>query len=163
MAARVDPSDVLHDAYLEASRQWDAFCAAPPMSLFDWLRFLVRQRLMALHRWHLGTRKRDANREFPSARQTGLPLGSCAALSKHLTSSSQAAIRSETQRRLLQWMQALGEQDQEILVLRHEEELSNRVAAEELDISPAAASKRYIRALERLKSVADRVGGPAER
>lgn len=60
-------------------------------------------------------------------------------------------------------MQALGEQDQEILVLRHEEELSNRVAAEELDISPAAASKRYIRALERLKSVADRVGGPAER
>ena len=43
--------------------------------------------------------------------------------------------------------------DREVLVLRHFEQMSNHEAAAALAIKPAAASKRYVRAVERLKSV----------
>jgi RNA polymerase sigma-70 factor (ECF subfamily) len=43
--------------------------------------------------------------------------------------------------------------DREVLVPRHFEHLSNQEAAELLGISPAAASKRYITALKRLKAI----------
>ena len=43
--------------------------------------------------------------------------------------------------------------DQEILALRHFEELTNSEAAEALEIEPKAASIRYVRAILRLKEV----------
>ena len=54
VAGRVDASDVLQETYLDASRQLEQYLADPPMSLFLWLRFLAAQRLMAIHRQHLG-------------------------------------------------------------------------------------------------------------
>ena len=49
--------------------------------------------------------------------------------------------------------------DREVLALRHFEELSNREAAAVLGIQPAAASKRYVRALERLKEALSQMTG----
>ena len=54
--------------------------------------------------------------------------------------------------RLAQRM-GLGEADREVLVLRHFEQLTNGEAAEVLQLQPSAASKRYIRALRRLKGI----------
>ena len=48
----------------------------------------------------------------------------------------------------------MSESDREIIRLRHEELLSNDECADELGLSISAASKRYIRALKRLRSVA---------
>jgi RNA polymerase sigma-70 factor, ECF subfamily len=62
---RIDPSDVIQEAFLEATeRRVEYAREAEPMSPFLWLRFLTLQRLQIAHRRHLGTRARDAGREI---------------------------------------------------------------------------------------------------
>jgi len=92
---------------------------------------------------------------MPEADSLSLSCGLLGAI----TSPSTAAIRMEMQARLQAIVDRLDPLDREILALRHYEELTNQEAAEELDITPAAASKRYIRALERLKSALAEVPG----
>ena len=76
-----------------------------------------------------------------------------------LTSPSQAAQRAETMSQLQQALDGLDPIDREVLALRHFEELSNQEAAAVLEIQPAAASKRYVRALERLKDALSQLAG----
>lgn len=155
VAARIDPSDVLQEAFLDASRQFDDYTANPPMTLFLWLRLLTGQRLMALHRQHLGVQKRDARQEIALHRGAMPELDSqslSCGLMDRVTSPSMAVARLELQASLKAVVEDLEPLDREILALRHYEELTNQEAAEELGISTAAASKRYIRALERLKA-----------
>jgi RNA polymerase sigma-70 factor (ECF subfamily) len=47
----------------------------------------------------------------------------------------------------------MDEMDREVLVLRHFEELSNQEVANLLHIGTSAASKRYVRALGRFRTV----------
>ena len=162
VAGRVDPSDVLQEAYLDASRQLNGYLNREPMPLFLWLRLITGQRLTAMHRWHLGARKRDARQEVAIHRRV-MPAASSAALSRQLpgrlTSPSGAAIRREQRRRLKRLLDRLEPLDREILAIRHFETLTNDEAARELGISKAAASKRYIRALERFRKMLASVPG----
>ena len=162
LAGRIDPSDVLQEAYLDASRQLNGYLNREPMPLFLWLRLITGQRLTAMHRWHLGARKRDARQEVAIHRRV-MPAASSAALSRQLpgrlTSPSGAAIRREQRRRLKRLLDRLEPLDREILAIRHFETLTNDEAARELGISKAAASKRYIRALERFRKMLASVPG----
>src|SRR5262249_28893996 len=119
-------------------------------------------RLIDLHRYHLGAEMRDAGREV-SLYRGALPSASSASLAQHLlaglTSPTQAAIRDEMQLRLQEALNSMDAIDREVLVLRHFEELTNAEAAEVLGIEASAASKRYIRALRRLKAILDAVPG----
>jgi RNA polymerase sigma-70 factor (ECF subfamily) len=49
--------------------------------------------------------------------------------------------------------------DREVLALRHFEQLSNAEAAQVLGLEPSAASKRYVRALQRIKEILGAVPG----
>jgi RNA polymerase sigma-70 factor (ECF subfamily) len=126
------------------------------MPFFLWLRFLAGQRLLDEHRKHLGAAARDVGREI-SLFQGALPETSSAALAAHLlgrlTAPSQAAIRAERKIRLQEALNNLDPIDREILALRHFEELSNTEAATVLGLDKSAASKRYARALIRLKDI----------
>ena len=62
-------------------------------------------------------------------------------------------MRNEVVGQLRTALQDLGEADREVLILRHLEQLSNNEVAEILGIDKYAASKRYLRALERLRNV----------
>src|SRR5262249_48261176 len=127
-----------------------------------WLRALTGQRLVDLHRRHLGAEMRDAGREV-SLHRGALPTASSASLAQQLlaglTSPAQAALRAGVQLRLQEALNSMDPVDREVLVLRHFEELSNVEAAEVLGIATAAASKRYIRALRRLKAILNAVPG----
>ena len=162
LTGRIDPSDVLQEAYLDASRQLNGYLNREPMPLFIWLRLITGQRLMAMHRWHLGARKRDARQEVGIHRSVMPPAGS-EALSRQLlgrlTSPSGAAIRREQRRHLKQLLERLEPLDREILAIRHFETLTNDEAARELGISKAAASKRHIRALDRFRKMLAGVPG----
>jgi RNA polymerase sigma-70 factor (ECF subfamily) len=163
LQGRIDASDVIQDACLEASRRLDDYLREPSMPLFLWLRFLVGERLMFLHRHHLGVKMRDARREVSLYREA-LPEASSAALAAQLlgqhTSPSEAAVRAEQLLRVQEAVNRLDALDREVISLRHFEQLSRAETAQVLGIEEAAAAKRYIRALKRLKdTLADMPGG----
>ena len=54
LQGRVDPSDVLQEAYLDVAQQLPHYLAKPEMPFFLWLRLVAGQRLMRIHREHLG-------------------------------------------------------------------------------------------------------------
>jgi RNA polymerase sigma-70 factor (ECF subfamily) len=162
LQGRVDPSDILQEACLDAARRLPEYHQNPTMSFFLWLRFLTGQRLVDEHRRHLGAAGRDAGREV-SLYRGALPETTSAALAAHLlgrlTTPSQAAIRAERQIRLQEALNSMDPIDREVLVLRHFEELSNAEAAAVLGLDKSAASKRYARALIRLKDILASLSG----
>ena len=156
LQGRVDPSDVIQESFIDAARRLPEYARNPSMPFFLWLRFLTGQRLMEQHRRHLGAKARDAGREI-SLYQGAFPETTTAHLAAHLlgklSSPSQAAIRIEQKIRLQEALDLLEPIDREILALRHFEQLTNGEAAEVLGLDKSAASKRYARALIRLKDV----------
>jgi RNA polymerase sigma-70 factor, ECF subfamily len=156
LQGRIDPDDVLQDSFVDASRRLPQYAAEDrPMPLL-WLRFLTLQRLVALHRIHLGVKSRDVGREvslycgpLPSADSRSL----AAQLLGRLTTPSRAAIRAEVQIKMQEALNAMDPVDREIIALRHFEELNNNETAEVLGLHKATASKRYVRALRRLKEI----------
>ena len=162
IAGRIDASDVLQDAYLDVARRFPEYAASPTVPFYLWLRALTGQRLVDLHRRHLGAQMRDAGQEV-SLYRGALPTASSASLAQQLlaglTSPTQAAIRAEMQVRLQEALNCMDPIDREVVVLRHFEELTNVEAAEVLGIETSAASKRYIRAIRRLKAILDAVPG----
>ena len=156
LQGRIDPSDVIQEASLEASHRFSEYLQNPTMPFFLWLRFLTGQKLLELHRTHLKAQVRDVGREV-SLYHGSLPETTSAALAAHLvghlTRPSEAAIRAEMKIRLQEALNSMGALDREVLSLRHFEHLTNAETARELGIQEAAASKRYIRALKRLKEI----------
>ena len=162
---RVDPADVVQEAFLAASEHRDDYFRDPSLPLFLWLRGVVSNKLLELHRHHLGTRMRDAAREVPSDRGNGSsPDATSAALlsqlTGHLTRPSVAAARGESNARVRDALAGMEPTDREVLALRHFEQLTNGEAARVLGIQERAAAKRYVRALQRLRTIlADLPGG----
>jgi RNA polymerase sigma-70 factor (ECF subfamily) len=156
LQGRIDPSDVLQEAFLQASQNLADYLKNPAMPFFLWLRSITGQRLLILHRHHLGVLARQAGREL-SLYQGALPEASSAALAAQLlgreTRPSEAAQWAERTLHLQEALNTLDPMDREILVLRHFEQLSNTEAAQLLAIRESAASKRYTRALLRLKDI----------
>jgi RNA polymerase sigma-70 factor (ECF subfamily) len=166
LQGRIDPSDVLQDAYLEAWTRLAEYLRNPAMPFFLWLRFLAGQKLVTLHRHHLGRQMRDPGREI-SLYRGALPEASSAALAAQLlghdTRPSEAAIRIELKIRLQEALNQMDAIDREVVALRHFEQLTRAETARVLGISEAAVSKRYIRALQRLKEIlAEMPGGLGE-
>ena len=163
LQGRVDPSDIIQEAYIDASARLAEYARQPDMPFFLWLRFLTGQRLLRVHRQHLGAEKRDVGREV-SLYRGALPEATSAALAAQLlgrdTRPSEAAIRAERKIRLQEALNSMDPIDREVLALRHFEQLSNVEAARVLDLQESAAAKRYVRALKRLRQILDaRPGG----
>jgi RNA polymerase sigma-70 factor (ECF subfamily) len=156
LAGRIDPSDILQEASIEAVRALPRYLERPELPFFLWLRWLTAMVLQAQHRKHLGVQARDAGREvrifdgpIPGATSAAL----AAQLLGHDTRPSLAAARAERKLRLQEALDALDPVDREVLVLRHFEELSAEETARVLGIERSAAGKRYVRALKRLKDL----------
>jgi len=157
LAARLDVSDVVQETYLEAARRLPEYLERSAMPFALWLRWLARERVLTLHRQHLFADKRAAGREVQP-----LPVDSSAQFAAGLVgpgpSPSQAVAALELAERLRMALQQLDEEERELLVGRHFEQLSNRELAQLLGISEAAANKRYIRALRRLCGILQNLG-----
>ena len=165
LQGRLDPADVLQEAYLDVARRFKEYAADPALPFFLWLRLLTGQRLVDLHRQHLGAKMRDAGLEV-SLYRGDFPRASSASLAElllgRLTTPSRAAIRAESQLRIQEALNAMDPIDREVLVLRHFEMLSNEETAQVLGLKPSAASNRHIRALKRLKEIIAQAGGLGE-
>jgi RNA polymerase sigma-70 factor (ECF subfamily) len=162
LQGRLDASDVLQEAYFDVAKRAAEYQANPTMPVFLWLRLITGQRLMVLHRKHLGAQMRNAGQEV-SLHRGALPVASsisiAAMLLGRMTSPTRAARRAELQVRLQDVLNSMDPVDREVLTLRHFEELGNNETAQILGISKSAASSRYIRAVTRLKKELARVPG----
>jgi RNA polymerase sigma-70 factor (ECF subfamily) len=157
----VADSDLLQEVFLAADQRLEHFQRQADMPFAVWVRLLAGQRLIDAQRRHLGAEARAAGREVHLA--TGSPVTSAANLAAELagslTSPSQAARRVETRDLLERAIDSMDPLDREILTLRHFDELSNNEVAQLLGIPKGTASKRYIRALDRLRSLLESIPG----
>ena len=155
LRSRVDPADVLQEAYFEISRRIDEYINGSPVSFFVWIRQRTIQTLIDIHRNHT-REKRDPLREMtfgssPYGHTTSISIAQL--LLADITSPSQAAVREEETQQLQSALESMNETDREVIAMRHFEHLNNQQVAEVLDISPTAASNRYVRAAAKLSEI----------
>jgi RNA polymerase sigma-70 factor (ECF subfamily) len=165
LQGRVDASDVLQDAFLDAAARLDNFLRSADLPAFLWLRLVVGERLAACHRRHLNAKARDAGRELSLYRDP-MPQASSAALASMLlgrfTSPTHAAVRAELLLQVQGALNSLEPLDREVIALRNFEQLSLAETARVLGITEEAGAKRYFRALRRLKTVLAAMPGGLE-
>jgi RNA polymerase sigma-70 factor (ECF subfamily) len=124
------------------------YLARAPMPFHVWLRLTAQQRLIDLPRQHLGAECRAAEREQPLPAESSLMLAQAVLA---MARPSQILEERELVQQVRRAVAALAEEDAEIILLRTFEDLSNQEAAQVLGVEPSAASKRYGRALLRLR------------
>jgi RNA polymerase sigma-70 factor (ECF subfamily) len=156
LARRVDASDIVQDVLIEANQRLTEYLTKPDMPFHLWLRHLAQDRIIDTHRRHRLAQRRSIDREQPIARPAWAEESS-ASLVQHLidherTPASEAMI-AELRHRLAEAIDQLGEDDREIILMRHQELLSNQETATVLGLTEAAASMRYLRAVRRLRAV----------
>ena len=159
---RIDAADVVQEAFVEASAHREVYFRAPTVPLFLWLRGVVSNKLLEMHRHHLGAHMRDAKRDRPidgPSRSDDTSAALCAHLTAGLTHASVAAVRGEVKARLAEALDTMDPTDREVLAMRHFEQLTNAEAAQVIGIQERAAAKRYLRALERLKQILSEMPG----
>ncbi len=165
LQGRVDDDDVLQEAFLDIARKLPEYVAQPGLPFYLWLRHLTGLKLAEVHRRHLGTQLRDADREV-SLHRGGLPEADSMSLAAHLlgklTAPSQAAIKAEMRIRVQEALNSMEPIDREVLALKHFEQLSTSEIAEVLGMSKAGAGSRYLRAIKRLKDILLQIPGFTE-
>jgi len=162
LSKRIDESDVVQEALLDAAQHVHEFRNDGSMPFFLWLRQITLHKLLDLHRRHLGAARRNVRLEVPLHGGL-LPSATSASLAAQLlaglASPSSAAAKAETQRLVQEALQSMDPIDREVLVLRHFERLNNCEAAQVLEIGASACSNRYVRALGRLKKIVKQIPG----
>jgi RNA polymerase sigma-70 factor (ECF subfamily) len=160
LAARVDPSDVVQEALLEAAAQLDGYLRDRPIPFYPWLRRLAAGRLADAYRRHVRAARRSVEREEPP----GLPGESVLELADRLLHRQSGPAtglgRQERRAAVRAALDRLPERDREVLVLRFLEDLSTADTAAVLDIGEGAVKMRVVRALDRLRDLVGEEGRP---
>ncbi len=151
LRARVDPSDIVQETQLELVRRLPEFLEARPMPFHVWVRKKAYERLVNVRRDHIQAARRSVKREVAWPDRSSLLLAR--PLLAHTSSPSAQLQAREFADRVAQAVAELPEPDREILLMRHGEELSYEEIGCLLDLQPAAARKRFGRALLRLRKV----------
>jgi RNA polymerase sigma-70 factor (ECF subfamily) len=149
LRTRVDPSDVVQETQMEMVRRMKDFLDRRPMPFHLWMRKKAYERLLNLRRDHLRAARRAVSREVALPDRSSLLLAG--PLLASTPTPSQEAQAHELAERLSRAAARLSEADREILLMRHAEDLPFEDIACLLGIEPAAARKRFGRALIRLQ------------
>ena len=154
LARRVDASDVVHDVLLEASQRLSDYLREPKIPFGLWLRQMAQDRIIDLHRRHRVAVRRSLDRE---QQQAAAPDRSSLELAGQLRdpelTPAAATLRKELYERFVAAIDLLEDEDREIMLMRHFEQLSNSEVAQILGLSQPAAGMRHLRALRRLREI----------
>lgn len=152
---RIDPSDVVQEALVQATRQLPKYLRERPVAFYPWLRRIAWEQLVHLHDRHVRAQKRSVHREARSA--PALPDQSVARLVDRLvtdgTSPSRQMIRKEMRERVREALDQMESHDREILVLWYLEQLAVPEIAAILEMTESGVKSRHRRALIRLSGV----------
>ncbi len=152
LQAKVDASDVVQEAMLDATRYFPRFEGHAEGQFVDWLRAILSGILANTLRRYLGTQARDIRLERNLAQEAEQ---STAALGRLLvdphSSPSQAAMRGELSVLVANALARLPEDYQTVIVLRQLEGLTFAQVAERMERSVASVEKLWLRGVGRLK------------
>ena len=158
LAARIDPSDVVQEALLEAHRRFPEYVSERPIPFYPWLRQLAWERLVHLHQKHRFTKKRSVHRE--EAFDPLLSDDSLAVLAKRVFAADSGPVRhvlqAEIQSRVRAALGQLSSTDREVLILRYIEQLSFDEVGDVLGLGESAVMMRHLRALRRLRPLLEK-------
>jgi RNA polymerase sigma-70 factor (ECF subfamily) len=157
LASRLDPSDVVQDTLVEAHRRLADYVRRREIPFYPWLRAIAWEKLLQLNRRHIMAARRSVQREID---RPLLSSDSELLLAKRLVSASASPsdqlIRREVHERIRQAIGQLPNDDHEMIVLKHLEELSFQEVAAVLGISMSAVYSRHRRAIQRLHRLLNR-------
>lgn len=157
LSARIDPSDVLQETFVEAHRKFPEYVRTQPIPFYPWLRKIAWERIVQLHRQHLLAQARTVRREEQV--DFALPDQSAFDLARRLihqgSSPSRQAQVEELKARIRSALGRLGQKDREVLVLRFLEQMSIEETAATLELSQEAVKSRQRRALVRFSELID--------
>jgi RNA polymerase sigma-70 factor (ECF subfamily) len=149
-------SDIVQEVIIEANRRLAEYLQNPAMPFHLWLRHMARDRIIDAHRRHRVSAKRSIDREQPLL-AAGEFDRSTMELAQQLCDPQMtpqaAATMNELAKRFALAVEDLEEQDRDVILMRHFEQLSNQEVAETLGLSEPAASMRYLRAIRRLREL----------
>lgn len=155
LTARLDPSDVVQEVLMVASRKLPEYMRQRALPFYPWLRQIAWNTLVDLHRRHIQAKTRSVSREQPwvmaISDQSAIELAERLAASG--TSPSGRLIRSELRRRVRWALAQLPGRDREVLVMRHLEHLSISEMAAVMEIPEGTVKSRHFRALEQLRGL----------
>lgn len=157
LAQRIDDSDVVQETLGEAYRRLPDYVRQRPIAFYPWLRAIAWNRLVDLHRRHLVSQKRSIRRELADPAQSCVSQGSLQGLVDMLVgrdaTPSEHVMRRERAKSVKAALLKLSEQDREIVIMRHLEQLSVREVAEALEIPQGTVKSRHFRALRQLQGI----------
>ncbi len=161
LAARVDASDVVQEAMLDAAKKLADYERERPLPLYPWLHRLAAERLAAAHRHHFRN-GRCVGREEPCGSWLD---PSAAMLVDQLvagdTTPGHGLLREEQRQRVREALGRLAPADREILVMRYLEDLTFPEIAAIRGVTEGAAKMRHLRAIEKVRSLLrDDASGP---
>ena len=155
LAARLDASDVVQEALVDAARKLAGYARDRPLPFYPWLHRLAAERLAAVYRQHRRTKTRSVARE--EAVDFAWPDSSAQLMVNSLvandTAPSQAVLREEQRLHVHAALQELAPLDREILMMHYLEDLTFPEIAAILDIGEGAAKMRHLRALRRIRAL----------
>ena len=159
---RMDVSDVIQDVLIEANRRLTDYLNNPVIPFHLWIRQIAKDRIIDAHRRHRVSAKRSIDREQPQPGKGPFDQSSIE-LANQFRDKALTPAAAATQRELAQQIEAavqmLRDNDREIILMRHYEQLNNQEIAQSLGLTEPAASMRYLRALKRLREIIE--GMPA--
>ena len=155
LSRRLSPEDVVQETFAATLMREDFFTNDPDIPLYFKLRMILFQTIVDLERRHLVAQKRDAYKEVdvPGRNDDDTSDGGLDwdMFAGSMTAPNSVLAREDRHALLRQAIGELPENDRQIIILRHFDDMDNADCARILGIDPKAASIRHVRALERLQ------------
>lgn len=153
MNSRVDPSDIVQEAMIVATRDFPAYLQTREVPFLVWMYRLTWQRLQDSHRTHLVRKRRTVARE--ERFEVASDDSSVRLADKFVdswTGPLSLILRQEKMAMLRETLDAFNAEYRELLCLKYLEGLTLMQVASVLGITHGAAKMRHLRALESLRN-----------
>jgi RNA polymerase sigma-70 factor, ECF subfamily len=159
LRAKISPSDVLQETFIQAQRKIADFAGSSEGELLAWLRGILLNKIQVAEQRYFSVQARDVRREvflddsaatFPNKEN----------LAGNFETPSRRVVAAERTAAVDALLECLPTEYQRVLRLRYWEQLSLDEIAQQMNRSTDAVQKLWFRAVERLKREMHRRGQP---
>lgn len=156
LLARVSPSDVVQETFLEASRDFGQFRGKSSQEFWGWLRSILVNNLHRVVEQHVLTKKRDVRREISLEALANSLEQSTTRLETILPASGSSPSgnlqQAELEIHLADKLAELPEDYRTVIVLRHIEAMPFEEIGKRMERSSGAARMLWFRAIQALRT-----------